>query len=592
MKAIFDVKILKIIFLSFAFIFLNSCKKHPSPSDNVATTGTPTQYAIYTIGFQENNLDQGVAVVVIFESPDKRVSIENFTFRFNEKDGEQIRKICNEFTQHFTAGDNYLTTYTTLADYINGFFRSQTTFKQASVLSNEQLYNLINNKNFSFALNKSNNNNLLLAFFHAFIPTAKAQSGGTALLRTFYSAIGGVIVGTAVGASVTAGVPIIVIVGIGVAGYVIVDKLTGTAINSNIFSSATQTTVVGGAAGNFASLVFGANQLTNSMNNTFVNQVSQALSGPNYTPPSQLPGSAEDFWPSIRDSFSDYIKKQQATSTMSCITNDASSINSTTAILSGKVSIDNPGSTLYTRGIIVSTDPSKIFSGTQIAGGNGVGDFNISLVNLVPNTTYYYMSYSYYVYGPKSDRSYTWGSMKSFSTSNPKIGDAAFGGMVFYIDNTGKHGLVAATTDQGSNVSIPHDIPQSGTLSINSGGAAIFDGLLNTQQLINFNTVAKDVASLCTSYKGGSFTDWYLPSVAELKELYKEKVIVGGLSSAYYTSSTWQASSYAYINLGTYISIFFVKMADGSSYGVDGYSGTDHSSPVYPPANVRAIRKF
>ena len=53
-------------------------------------------------------------------------------------------------------------------------------------------------------------------------------------------------------------------------------------------------------------------------------------------------------------------------------------------------------------------------------------------------------------------------------------------------------------------------------------------------------------AKLCKAYKSGGFTDWYLPSKAELNQLYLHKNKVGGLEATNYWSSTESDQNNAY----------------------------------------------
>jgi len=85
------------------------------------------------------------------------------------------------------------------------------------------------------------------------------------------------------------------------------------------------------------------------------------------------------------------------------------------------------------------------------------------------------------------------------------IGEAFGGGIVFWVDATGEHGLIAETRDQG---------------------------LGNCEQ-------AKEIAkSGKHSAAGKAFTDWYLPSKDELNKLYLQRKIVGGFTGPNYWSST------------------------------------------------------
>jgi|GEM_PF-4776365 len=180
------------------------------------------------------------------------------------------------------------------------------------------------------------------------------------------------------------------------------------------------------------------------------------------------------------------------------------------------------------------------------------------------------------------------------------IGDSLYGGNLFYLDETNKHGLIAAEKDQGVNVTIPGDIPEKGNITRTAYNSEFYSGVANTQELISLNTVAKQAALLCTTYSGGGYKDWYLPSFKELTELYKQKDIVGGFDSGDYTSSTWKGISYTdYFGPGNhaiFTGMSYINFGNGSARWVDGnlrgFAKDPPQYPVYPSANIRAIRKF
>ena len=95
------------------------------------------------------------------------------------------------------------------------------------------------------------------------------------------------------------------------------------------------------------------------------------------------------------------------------------------------------------------------------------------------------------------------------------IGTFMQGGIVFYVDETGQHGLVAAMEDLGS-----FEWGCYGTTISGADGQAIGTGYQNTFDIVagcsEINTAAFN--ALNASIEG--FTDWYLPSKDELQEMY------------------------------------------------------------------------
>jgi hypothetical protein len=114
------------------------------------------------------------------------------------------------------------------------------------------------------------------------------------------------------------------------------------------------------------------------------------------------------------------------------------------------------------------------------------------------------------------------------------IGQAYQGGKIAYIDATGLHGLIAATADQGAaawwNGSYTTTV---------ANGYAIGTGLENTNAIIvSQGNTGSYAAKICRDYRGGGYSDWYLPSFYELNQLYVNKEAVGGFSTNHYWSST------------------------------------------------------
>lgn len=114
-----------------------------------------------------------------------------------------------------------------------------------------------------------------------------------------------------------------------------------------------------------------------------------------------------------------------------------------------------------------------------------------------------------------------------------KIGETYQGGIVFYIDGTGKHGLIAATADQSSSATW-----WNGSF-IETKATSTTDGKANTDKIVAaLGSTGDYAARLCRQYKGGGYTDWYLPSSEELGKLFNQRTVVGGFSTHIYWSST------------------------------------------------------
>jgi Protein of unknown function (DUF1566) len=244
-----------------------------------------------------------------------------------------------------------------------------------------------------------------------------------------------------------------------------------------------------------------------------------------------------------------------------------SSITQSTATSGGNI-VSNGGAAITARGVVwdTLTDPT-IALATKTVNGSGNGSFTSNLTGLVAGKTYYVRAYATNTNGT------TYGNQLNFVTPPAAftIGQLYGGGIVFYVDGTGQHGLIAATSDQ----SIGLKWYNASFIATNAAGLAIGTGAANTTSIINIQGNALYAATLCRQfYNGGGFSDWYLPSLFELNELFLRKAVIGGFANNSYWSSSEFDNSYAwYINFGA--------VGPNQSY-------TSKSSGNY----VRAIRSF
>jgi hypothetical protein len=113
------------------------------------------------------------------------------------------------------------------------------------------------------------------------------------------------------------------------------------------------------------------------------------------------------------------------------------------------------------------------------------------------------------------------------------IGQAYQGGIIFWLDETGQHGLIVASEDQGSSVPWKEG---AGSIT-NAVRDGIGAGMYNTERIITNQGVGDYAAQLCANYQGGGYGDWYLPSKYELNLLYAQKVAVGIIGDVYWSST-------------------------------------------------------
>jgi len=168
--------------------------------------------------------------------------------------------------------------------------------------------------------------------------------------------------------------------------------------------------------------------------------------------------------------------------------------------------------------------------------------------------------------------------------STHTIGEAYGGGIVFYVYDGGKHGLIAATADQSTGTT--WDVASRWTRAQANGVGA---GLKNTMLIIANSILHENranSATVCNEYSvtetvGGittTYGDWYLPSRYELQLLYAQKSWFSGFTTGdYWCSNEWEAV-HNQANVA-----WIVRFSNGEVHGFNkGYNG----------ARVRAIRAF
>ncbi|MCX6305286.1 MAG: DUF1566 domain-containing protein [Bacteroidetes bacterium] len=121
------------------------------------------------------------------------------------------------------------------------------------------------------------------------------------------------------------------------------------------------------------------------------------------------------------------------------------------------------------------------------------------------------------------------------------IGQSYGGGIIFYLDGTGQHGLIAAPADQSTAATWGCN----GT-SIPGTSAALGTGQANTNAIAAGCATAGIAAKICNDLVLNSYSDWYLPSKDELHQMYLQKAAIGGFTGDYYWSSTENAASAAW----------------------------------------------
>lgn len=99
------------------------------------------------------------------------------------------------------------------------------------------------------------------------------------------------------------------------------------------------------------------------------------------------------------------------------------------------------------------------------------------------------------------------------------IGNYVHGGIVFWVDESGEHGMVCSLNNYSATWG-----PTKNTTHAQRNG--IYAGLMNTERIIISQGVNSYAADICALLDDGSYGDWYLPSYEELEMLQPHLSII------------------------------------------------------------------
>jgi hypothetical protein len=133
------------------------------------------------------------------------------------------------------------------------------------------------------------------------------------------------------------------------------------------------------------------------------------------------------------------------------------------------------------------------------------------------------------------------------------IGDTYAGGIIFYLDSSGEHGLVAAASDQSASAQWGCNSTDTSAINYDfSAPGVIADGATNTDSIVSTSCASIGTsARICHDLVLNGYSDWFLPSFWELMQmennLYKHVPSLGNFSTDDYWSSTENSDVYAWI---------------------------------------------
>ena len=119
-----------------------------------------------------------------------------------------------------------------------------------------------------------------------------------------------------------------------------------------------------------------------------------------------------------------------------------------------------------------------------------------------------------------------------------QLGDFAFGGIVFYVDETGENGLVCAPSnlngvEEGWNGFQWMDITVSGNQYVQLNASTsnlVGTGASNSSIIISSQGIGADAASMCSLLDLNGYDDWFLPSLNELWEINLNSELISNIA--------------------------------------------------------------
>ena len=149
----------------------------------------------------------------------------------------------------------------------------------------------------------------------------------------------------------------------------------------------------------------------------------------------------------------------------------------------------------------------------------------------------------------KKPQFYDGTAWKYFDMNPPYIGEEYGGGIIFFIDASGKHGLIVAPADL-------KPLAKWGFFEkpVGADGKTMGTGKSNTDKIAKISPMRDIAAILCSNLQLNGFSDWFLPSIDELNLIYQNLKVrgLGNLADDEYWSSSETDFNNAWLmNFGT-----------------------------------------
>jgi len=175
------------------------------------------------------------------------------------------------------------------------------------------------------------------------------------------------------------------------------------------------------------------------------------------------------------------------------------------------------------------------------------------------------------------------------TSSTHYVGELYGGGIVYFVYDNGQHGLIASLDDLDGGSGVAWSATQN--TEIGASAKSMTNGIGNTAAIVAQDGTIGYAATLCNSYTGGSFTDWYLPSNRELYLLCSQDILIDQILDNDGNGATNGFSQeYVAPTYGRYWnSTEFSSTNAWYCNFINGYSTNISKSDTY---RVRAVRAF
>lgn len=249
-------------------------------------------------------------------------------------------------------------------------------------------------------------------------------------------------------------------------------------------------------------------------------------------------------------------------------------ISANTATSGGTITSDG-GSPITAKGVCWGLTTNPVLGvGNFTTDGTGITSYTSKITGLTANTTYYVRAYA------------TNGVTTSYSPAS--VSFTTWLQAPFTLGQVLSYGIVGYIAPDGTGFIVSPEIPTLdgwGCNGVNVTGTstALGTGKANTLAILACSTGTVTAASVASTYTGGGFNDWYLPSSGDWAQIAQNYYWYGLYGNKMYYTSSQYGTNY------NYASAYFNT---GSQAYASGLNRVPTTSDLSLMNGIRAIRSF